>query len=81
MAEMPEPLLEDSGRNPRIHAMGAPNVAARCIIWRQWKRPHTRARNLIKRGLTEERAWNHAFPKSYFEQLGLVSLLTRYRQF
>ena len=32
----------------------------RCIIWRQWKRTHTRAKNLIKRGLTEERAWKSA---------------------
>ncbi|NMB17166.1 MAG: group II intron reverse transcriptase/maturase, partial [Firmicutes bacterium] len=62
------------------------------IIWRQWKRTCTRAGNLMKRGLTEERAWrsatngqgpwwnagashiNHAFPKSYFDQLGLVSV-------
>ncbi|NPV71838.1 MAG: group II intron reverse transcriptase/maturase [Firmicutes bacterium] len=65
----------------------------RCILWRQWKRPWTRAKNLMKRGLTEERArksaangrgpwWNsgahhmnQAFPKSYYTQMGLVSLL------
>lgn len=65
----------------------------RCILWRQWKRPYARARNLMKRGLTEERAWrsacnqrgpwwnsgashmNAAFPKSWFDQMGLVSLL------
>ncbi len=65
----------------------------RCILWRQWKRPYTRARNLMKRGLTEERAWrsacnqrgpwwnsgashmNAAFPKSWFDRMGLVSLL------
>lgn len=29
----------------------------RCLLWRQWKRPYTRARNLIARGLEEERAW------------------------
>jgi RNA-directed DNA polymerase len=29
----------------------------RCILWRQWKRPYARARNLMQRGLTEERAW------------------------
>lgn len=28
----------------------------RCIIWRQWKRPATRVRKLIQRGLSEERA-------------------------
>ena len=65
----------------------------RCILWRQWKRPYARARNMMKRGLTEERAWrsatngrgpwwnagashmNAAFPKSWFDHLGLVSLL------
>ncbi|MDE2004470.1 MAG: group II intron reverse transcriptase/maturase [Betaproteobacteria bacterium] len=65
----------------------------RCILWRQWKRPFARARNMMKRGLTEERAWrsatngrgpwwnagashmNAAFPKSWFDNLGLVSLL------
>ncbi len=65
----------------------------RNIIWRHWKRVHTRARNLMQRGLSEKRAWqsatngrgpwwnsgashmNRAFPKSYFDKLGLVSLL------
>jgi len=65
----------------------------RCIRWRQWKRTKTRAKNLMKRGLDEERAWksatngrgpwwnsgashmNQAFPKRYFDTLGLVSLL------
>ncbi len=65
----------------------------RCVLWRQWKRVHTRARMLMKNGLTEERAWrsagnqrgpwfnagafhmNAAFPKSWFDSLGLVSLL------
>ena len=65
----------------------------RCILWRQWKRPYARARNMMKRGLTQERAWrsatngrgpwwnagaphmNAAFPKSWFDNLGLVSLL------
>ena len=65
----------------------------RGILWRQWKRPHARARNLMKRGLPEERAWRSAcnkrgpwwnagashmhaaFPKSWFDHLGLVSLL------
>jgi RNA-directed DNA polymerase len=27
----------------------------RCILWRQWKRPYTRAKNLMKAGLTEEK--------------------------
>ena len=65
----------------------------RCLLWRQWKRPLARARYLMRRGLTEERAWrsacnqrgpwwnagashmNAAFPKSWFDRLGLVSLL------
>ncbi|MDT8395271.1 MAG: group II intron maturase-specific domain-containing protein, partial [bacterium] len=32
----------------------------RCILWRQWKRAFTRAKNLMKRGLSEERAWRSA---------------------
>ena len=70
----------------------------RCILWRQWKRPYTRAQNLMKAGLTEERAFrsalnqrgpwwnsgashmNQAFPKSFFDRLGLVSLLDTMRR-
>jgi RNA-directed DNA polymerase len=70
----------------------------RCVLWRQWKRVHTRARMLMKNGLTEERAWrsagnqrgpwfnagashmNAAFPKSWFDSLGLVSLLDTVRR-
>nr|WP_228579613.1 group II intron reverse transcriptase/maturase [Acidiferrobacter thiooxydans] len=70
----------------------------RCILWRQWKRPYTRAKNLMKLGLTEERAFrsafnqrgpwwnsgashmNQAFPKSFFDRLGLVSLLDTTRR-
>jgi RNA-directed DNA polymerase len=70
----------------------------RCILWRQWKRPYTRATNLMKAGLTEERAFrsafnqrgpwwnsgashmNQAFPKSFFDRLGLVSLLDTLRR-
>ena len=32
----------------------------RCIIWRQWKRSHTRARNLMRLGLDEATAWRSA---------------------
>jgi len=32
----------------------------RCILWRQWKRSFTRARKLMQRGLSEERAWHSA---------------------
>ena len=64
----------------------------RCILWRQWKKSKTRAKNLMKRGLSEERAWhsatnghgpwwnsgashmNQAYPKKFFDTLGLVSL-------
>jgi len=71
----------------------------RCVLWRHWKRPYARARNLMKRGLTEERAWrsacnqrgpwwnagashmNAAFPKSWFDSLGLVSLLDTVQRF
>ena len=70
----------------------------RCILWRQWKRVHTRAKNMMKQGLGEERAWrsatnqrgpwwnsgashmNQCFPKSFFDRLGLVSLLNQLRK-
>lgn len=70
----------------------------RCILWRQWKRPCTRGKNLMKAGLTEERAFrsafnqrgpwwnsgashmNQAFRKTYFDRLGLVSLLDTTRR-
>ena len=29
----------------------------RCLLWRQWKRPFTRATNLMKAAMTEKRAW------------------------
>jgi RNA-directed DNA polymerase len=69
----------------------------RAILWRQWKRPFTRAKNLMKRGLEEAHAWkcasngrgpwwnagashmNRTFPKKFFDELGLVSLLDRIR--
>ena len=70
----------------------------RGLLWRQWKRPFTRAKNLMKRGLQELRAWksavnghgawwnagashmNEAFPKSYFDWLGLIALLDQLRK-
>jgi group II intron reverse transcriptase/maturase len=70
----------------------------RCMLWRQWKRPYTRARNLMKAGLEEERAFrsafnqrgpwwnsgashmNRAYPKSFFDRSGLVSLLDTMRR-
>jgi RNA-directed DNA polymerase len=69
----------------------------RCLLWRQWKRPFTRAKSLMKRGLEKLRAWrsatngrgawwnagashmNEAFPKSYFDRQGLISLLDQLR--
>jgi len=65
----------------------------RGILWRQWKRPFSRAKNLMKRGLGEQRSWksatngrgpwwnagashmHEAFPKRFFDDMGLVSLL------
>ena len=70
----------------------------RCILWRQWKRPRTRATRLRQRGLDEARAsasanngrgpwWNagashmnDAFRKTFFDQLGLLSLLEQHRR-
>lgn len=68
----------------------------RRILWKQWKRPYTRARNLMRRGLSEATAWrsatngrgpwwnagaahmHKALPKSYFDKLGLVSLMNQH---
>lgn len=65
----------------------------RRILWKQWKRSKTRAKNLMRRGLSEATAWksatngrgpwwnagaahmHKALPKSYFDKLGLVSLI------
>ncbi|WP_255296767.1 group II intron maturase-specific domain-containing protein [Leclercia adecarboxylata] len=33
----------------------------RCVVWRQWKQPSTRARNLMRLGLSEARACISAF--------------------
>jgi RNA-directed DNA polymerase len=33
----------------------------RCVIWRQWKRPKTRAKRLMRRGLDRERARKSAY--------------------
>ena len=71
----------------------------RCLIWRQWKRPYTRAKHLMRRGLADAQAlksalngrgpwWNAgashmhaAFPKSYFDRCGLLSLLEQRLRF
>jgi hypothetical protein len=71
----------------------------RSIIWKQWKRSFTRAKNLMKRNLSEVNAWisatngrgswwnagsshmNKAFPKSYFDKCGLVSLMDKILMF
>ena len=44
-------------RTPLVALDGWIRRRLRCILWRQWKRTHTRARNLMKAGLTECRAW------------------------
>jgi RNA-directed DNA polymerase len=33
----------------------------RCILWRQWKRRPTRAKQLMRRGLAQQRAWQSAY--------------------
>jgi RNA-directed DNA polymerase len=70
----------------------------RQMLWRQWKRSHSRATRLMQRGLDKERAWksaangrgswwnsgashmNEAFPRRYFDHLGLVSLINHRRR-
>lgn len=71
----------------------------RGLLWRQGKRAYARAKALMRRGLTEERAWrsatngrgpwrnagashmNAAYPKAFFDSLGLVSLVDAHRRF
>jgi group II intron reverse transcriptase/maturase len=71
----------------------------RTLLWRQWKRVYTRARNLMKAGIDKVRAWksatngrgpwwnggashmNQAYPKNWFDRMGLVSLLDAQRRF
>ncbi len=71
----------------------------RALLWRQWKRSYTRAKNLMRAGLGEVRAWqsatnghgpwwnggashmNAAYPKSWFDRMGLVSLLDTRQRF
>ena len=71
----------------------------RALLWRQWKRNHTRAKHLMRAGLSERRAWlsatngrgpwwnsgashmNETYPKSWFDRMGLVSLLETQRHF
>jgi RNA-directed DNA polymerase len=33
----------------------------RCVLWRHWKYPRTRANKLMRRGLTRDRAWRSAY--------------------
>jgi RNA-directed DNA polymerase len=71
----------------------------RALLWRQWKRVYTRAKNLMRAGLSALRAWtsatngrgpwwnggashmHEAYPKSWFDQMGLISLLDTQRRF
>jgi len=71
----------------------------RALQWRHWKHTYTRAKNLMRAGLSERRAWlsatnghgpwwnggashmNETYPKSWFDRMGLVSLLETQRRF
>jgi len=71
----------------------------RTVLWRQWKRVYARAKNLMREGIDEKRAWrsatnqrgpwwnggashmNAAYPKSWFDRMGLVSLLETQQRF
>ena len=70
----------------------------RRILWKQWKRPKTRAKKLMRWGLSEPTAWqsatngrgpwwnagaahmHKALPKSYFDKMGLVSLMDQFHR-
>jgi hypothetical protein len=43
------------------------------VLWRQWERPYARARNLMQRGLTEERAWRSACNQRVRDGMGGVA--------
>ncbi|WP_083552694.1 group II intron maturase-specific domain-containing protein [Syntrophotalea acetylenivorans] len=43
-----------------------------CLLWRQWKRPISRAKKLIQRGFSEERVYGG--PKSVSPRVELRSL-------
>ena len=78
---------------------GWPRHKLPALLWRQWKRVYTRARNLMKAGIDKVRAWksatngrgpwwnggashrNQVFPKSWFDHMGLVSLVDTHRRF
>lgn len=70
----------------------------RRVLWKQWKRSQTRAKKLMRLGLSEATAWksatngrgpwwnagaahmHKAVPKSFFDKLGLVSLMSQYHR-
>jgi len=70
----------------------------RRILWKQWKRSYTRAKNLMRLGLSKATAWksatngrgpwwnagaahmHKALPKSYFDKMGLVSLMDQFHR-
>ena len=71
----------------------------RTLLWRHWKGHSTRSEKLMRRGLSEQRAWQSAtngrgswwnggashlhaaYPKSWFDHLGPISLLETQRRF
>ena len=87
-----------SHMKPRLKLAAKSAVRLRGILWRQWKRPWTRVKKLMARGLDEQRArrsaysgrgpwWNagashmnDAYRKSYFDTLGLISVLDQHRR-
>jgi len=68
----------------------------RCILWRQWKKPRTRVRKLIERGIDRARAsayngrgpwWNAgashmnaAVPVAWLTGQGLMSLFAEHQR-
>ena len=54
-------ILPEVGGAASIRGTGPVDSSeAAAILWRQWKRPWTRAREMTRRGLTRERAWTSA---------------------
>lgn len=89
--------LTDSAR-PLEELDGWVRRKLRRLLWQQAKRPRTRQRHLIARGLDAQRAWKSAnngrgpwwnsgashmhaaYPKAWFDAMGLVSLLDTRRR-
>jgi RNA-directed DNA polymerase len=62
LSQSKKPLEElDGWVRRKVRCVIWRHLASSGVIWRQWKQPSTRARNLMRLGLKEERAYTSAF--------------------